>query len=446
MTSVSKITTALRALGFPNESSEAMRARPRVRGVLRAPNRIRVLAACAVSTACSAGAPTADAGADLDATGGAGNHNTAGAGSRLGVVVSQGGSGGPSDGTGGTGAATVTQPGASGASAAGGNGTACAVDTQKAQLSPVNIVFVYDKSGSMGNTDDGFDPAARWNPMQAGMAAFFSDPSSSSISAALSFFPVNGDLTTACNGPYDNPQAANPRGVPLTPLDSEEGRNSFVSLLANTKPQGGTPTLPALRGGVQLARKIAADHPGAKTVVVLVTDGEPGFFVDGQVVEGCADNDVAHVAQVAADALAGSPSIPTYVVGIGPSLDSIQTIAEAGGTSHATIMSDADPVATSATFHETLAAIRTETFSCDFPMPNRPPGQTFESVNVAFKSSAGSEATIPRNDACSPGGGWHYDVANAPTKIVLCQESCDQIQPDPQGQLSVYFGCATAVR
>jgi hypothetical protein len=67
-------------------------------------------------------------------------------------------------------------------------------------------------------------------------------------------------------------------------------------------------------------------------------------------------------------------------------------------------------------------------------------------VNVVFASSAGTEAVIPRNDDCSPGGGWHYDVANSPRKIVLCQESCDEIQPDPEGQLRVVFGCATIVR
>jgi hypothetical protein len=320
------------------------------------------------------------------------------------------------------------------------------VDTQNAELSPVNIVFVYDKSGSMGNPDDGFDPAARWDPMRAGMQSFFSDPSSSSISAALSFFPVNGDLAAACSGPYDSPEAASPRGLPLTPLETAQGRDAFVSLLANTTPRGGTPTLPALQGGVQLAQKIAVAHPGAKTVVVLVTDGEPGFFVDGAVQAGCPDNDVAHVADVAATALAGTPSIPTYVVGIGPSLDSLHAIAQAGGTDHATIMSDADPAATSATFHETLSAIRTETFSCDFPMPKPPPGQTLDTVNVAFTSSLGTDATIPRNDACSPGGGWHYDVPTAPTRIVLCQESCDEIQPDTLGQLSLVFGCATVVK
>lgn len=409
----------------------------------------------AVGSGCSAGGPV-DTGSSLGAAnapggpsgGGSGSGGHGGSGSASVIVTTGGSSTGGSGavgavangGTGSTGAAGV------GASAGSASPDACAVDTQLAALSPLNIVFVYDKSGSMGNPNDGFDPAARWNPMQTGMLAFFSDPSSSSINAALSFFPVNGDLTTACSGPYDNPQGATPHGLALTPLNTDQGRNAFVTLLQNTTPQGGTPTLPALQGGIKLAQKIASDQPGAKTVVVLVTDGEPGFFVEGQVVSGCADNDVAHVAQIAADALAGTPSIQTYVVGIGPSLDSLQAIAQAGGTVEATIMSDADPAATSKIFHDTLAAIRTETFSCDFPMPKPPPGQTLDSVNVAFNSSLGGQATIPRNDSCAPGGGWHYDVPGAPTKVVLCQDSCSQIQGDTKGQLSVVFGCATVIR
>jgi hypothetical protein len=399
-------------------------------------------AACLLAAACSAGAPVPDTASELGVGGSAGARTSAQAGRAPGIDMHAAGA--ANSGSGGSAGVAAPSTGASGSGA--GASSSCAIDTQNAELSPVNLVFVYDKSGSMGDPADGFDPAARWDPLQTGMQAFFADPSSSSLSAALSFFPVNGDLTTACSGPYDDPQAASPRGVPLTALNSDDGRNKFVSLLKNTMPEGGTPTLPALDGGVRLAQQIAADHPGEKTVVVLVTDGDPGFYVDGQVVEGCADNDVAHVAQVAANALAGTPPIPTYVIGIGPSLDSLQAIAEAGGTDHATIISDADPAATSATFHDTLAGIRTQTFSCDFPLPKPPPGQTFDSVNVAFSSSSGVDATIPRNDGCSPGGGWHYDAPSAPTKIVLCEDSCNQIQLDTRGQLHVYFGCATIIK
>jgi hypothetical protein len=403
----------------------------------RSGGRLWRLGACLVAVACSAGGPSASTETSLGAAAAGTSNAVAG---RSAVIVMQGGGAGA--GTGGTAGATSPPAGASTA----GADSACAVETRTAELSPVNIVFVYDKSGSMGNPADGFDPAARREPMQAGMQAFFSDPSSGSLSAALAFFPVNGDLSSACSGPYDSPQSANPRGLALTALNTEEGRGAFLSLLKNTSPQGGTPTLPALEGGARLAHEIATDHPGEKTVIVLVTDGEPGFFVEGQVVEGCTDNDVTHIAQVAAGALGGTPSIPTFVVGIGPSLDSLQAIAQAGGTEHATIMSDADPATTSASFHETLAAIRSATFSCDFPLPKPPLGQTFDAVNVAFKSSQGSDTTIARNDACSPGGGWHYDVPMAPRKIVLCQDSCDLIQSDTDGRLSVVFGCATVVR
>src|SRR4051794_41132070 len=48
-------------------------------------------------------------------------------------------------------------------------GGACATSTKMAQLTPINMVIMYDKSGSMGDTQSGFDPAKRWNPVNEGM-------------------------------------------------------------------------------------------------------------------------------------------------------------------------------------------------------------------------------------------------------------------------------------
>src|SRR5438552_2753558 len=37
-------------------------------------------------------------------------------------------------------------------------GGACATSTKMAQLTPINMVIMYDKSGSMGDMQSGFDP------------------------------------------------------------------------------------------------------------------------------------------------------------------------------------------------------------------------------------------------------------------------------------------------
>ena len=79
----------------------------------------------------------------------------------------------------------------------------------------------------------------------------------------------------------------------------------------------------------------------------------------GPVVQpGCDNNDIAHVSAEAAAAFKGSPSIPTYVIGVGPSLSNLNQIASAGGTKSAFMVSVADPSKTSTVFQQALDQIR----------------------------------------------------------------------------------------
>jgi len=76
-----------------------------------------------------------------------------------------------------------------------GTNAACVTDVQPASLPPVNLVIMYDKSGSMGdNKNSSFDPNLKWNPVNAGMKGFFADKYSSTLRASLQFFPQN-DVT-----------------------------------------------------------------------------------------------------------------------------------------------------------------------------------------------------------------------------------------------------------
>ena len=49
----------------------------------------------------------------------------------------------------------------------------------------------FDKSGSMGDTATGFDPALKWTPVGTGMKEFFADPYSKTLRASLQFFPLD---------------------------------------------------------------------------------------------------------------------------------------------------------------------------------------------------------------------------------------------------------------
>jgi len=321
--------------------------------------------------------------------------------------------------------------------APGGVFAACASSTANGQLTPANLVIMYDRSGSMGdpNNNPPFDPKLKWNPVGKGMKDFLSDPGSSSLNASLQFFPVGDTITQVCSYDYGKP------GVALTPLTQNA---SLVNAIDATKPTGGTPTLPALQGAITYAKSVASQKPTDATVVVLVTDGEPGITVDNVFSEGCSNNDIPHVAQTASAAFQATPSVRTFVIGVGPALEKLNAIASAGGTGQALMVDVQDPDKTTGSFQKALEQVRSQTLSCDFAVPPAPPGKTLDAnlVNIVY-SAAGKYQILSYNKDCAGGTGWHYDDPAAPTKILLCANTCSSAQSDRNGVLTLAFGCAT---
>jgi hypothetical protein len=285
----------------------------------------------------------------------------------------------------------------------------CATAKARPEYSPIRIVISYDKSASMLLF-------AKWDAAKAAFNAFFADPASKNISASLTFFPQG----TAC----DVPTYAKPN-VPLTPLPDKV---TFANALGGQFPNGDTPTLPAIQGAIQYAQSLQGS---VKTVIVLVTDGEPN--VCSSTVQAVA-NAVATVAN----------TIPTYVVGIG-NVANLDTIAAAGGTKKATLISTTNAQQTADDLQKALNAIREEVTSCEYGIPPPPQGKTFEpgKANVVFTPSNGPAVTWPYDPGCTGGVGWHYDDPKNPKTIVLCPGSCATRKGDPKGTLDVVLGCKT---
>lgn len=321
-----------------------------------------------------------------------------------------------------------------------GTGSACVSEVASAELAPTNLIFIYDKSGSMGDAATGFDPAKKWIPVGTGMKEFFADGYSKTLRASLQFFPLNDDtIETTCAYPYGQPTVA------LTSASDA----AFTQAIDGTKPSGGTPTLPALQGAIAYAKQVATDRPGDKTAVVLVSDGEPGFWDAGQsaFVPGCQDNDVTHASAVAKSAFEGSPSVPTYVIGVGAKLEALNTIASAGGTKSAVIVDAADPSKTKTDIVGALAAIRRSEVSCDFSIPPAPAGQELDpyAVNVVLQQADGTEKVLGYSKGCATSEGWQYDNVAAPKRILLCSTACNDARSAAVGKVSIAFGCKTHV-
>ena len=316
-----------------------------------------------------------------------------------------------------------------------GVNAACVTHAANGQVAPVNLIVMYDKSGSMGDTTDPngpYDPAKKWTPVGTGMKSFLGDPSSAGMSASLQYFPLGTSLAEVCNSAtYATP------AVPIKALPD----GAFAASIDATSPRGGTPTLPALESAIAYAKTVAAQKPSDKTAVVLVTDGEPSMLPTN-----CTDNDINHVALAAASGVNGSPSIPTYVIGVGSSLINLNQIASSGGTKQALIVDVSDPSKTQADLVKALTQIRGETLACDFVLPEPPAGQALDlnTVNVVFTEN-GKDNTLGYDKDCAgaAGGGWHYDSVQTPTKVELCPDVCTAAKKAASNKITITLGCAT---
>lgn len=207
---------------------------------------------------------------------------------------------------------------------------------------------------------------------------------------------------------------------------------SFASAMSKRNPDGGTPTLPALRGAVQYARDQASQNPNEKSLVVLVTDGEPN---------DCSSS----VDAVSAAALQGvSQGVPTYVIGVGQLLDNLDKIAQAGGTQKAILVPTSNPSQAKDEFQKALEAIRGQAM-CELAIPAAAPGTNldYQTVNVAFTPAGGAKEMLTYDKDCTAGAGWHYDDPAKPSKISLCAASCAAIQKASGGKVELSIGCAT---
>lgn len=361
----------------------------------------------------------------------------------LGAMVACSGSDGSSFARGAPGAGSSS--GGSGGSSYDGGGfgigpagtnSPCVSSIAQANLADADLVVMLDRSGSMGDPNEGFSPTLKWTPVTAALESFFTDPNSAGISASLQFFPQGTDLASVCAYPY---------ATPLVALTATSSPMPLVSAIQATQPAGGTPTLPALQGAVAYAQQVAAAHPADKTVVVLATDGDPGFGINGQFEAGCTNNDIPHVAAVAQAAFAGKPSIPTYVIGVGPDLQNLDAIASAGGTGQAVMVPVNDPSQTGQTFQAALNNIRSASLPCQFSIPAAPSGQTINpyAINVILVNANGTQSVLTYSADCSNPAGWHYDNPMTPTTVLLCSGACSSARGDAVGKVTLAFGCDT---
>lgn len=211
-----------------------------------------------------------------------------------------------------------------------------------------------------------------------------------------------------------------------------------------------TPTSVALEGGLAYAKKVAAANPTHSVVVVMATDGLP---------TRCLPYDSASIGKIASAQAKASPAIKTFVVGVFSDAEkavaqaNLDQIASAGATGTAMLVSTGGNV--TADFQKALDEIRDAALPCEYRVPVPTGGAPdYGRVNVRFSPvGVPSSMLAQRKDAsaCDAAGGWYYDVAPsgaaAPSKVLLCPSTCEQVKRSTEGsKVEVLLGCTTIVK
>jgi hypothetical protein len=307
----------------------------------------------------------------------------------------------------------------------------CVGEFYEGESLPLDIYIMFDQSGSMLNDVGGL---TRLAAVQQATREFLRDPESAGIGVGIGYFGYQPIGETRCEDDlYATPD------VPVS-VDHEP----VIESLDAREPTGETPTASALRGACSYATDWKRSHPERGVVILLVTDGKPEAPVSCAGGGCCPTIDDAEAAARACSDRA--PNIPTYVLGVGPELDLLNRIAEAGGTKRAYLVGNEDVA------QNVLAALATirgdAAIPCSLEIPKAPQGDSvdFSRVNL-FAGQSGIDCLSPiyhvtEASGCGEDGGWYYDDPDAPTTVELCPVSCDTVSR-PGSRLQFSIGCTT---
>ena len=225
-----------------------------------------------------------------------------------------------------------------------------------------------------------------------------------------------------------------PYATPAVPIGELPGSaGALMASLAQKRPEGRTPTGPALAGALRHLQARLAANPARRAAVVLASDGFPVV---------CSPSTVPAVAALAEAAATATPPVLTFAVGVVAAGEApaatrnLGAIATAGGTSRPYVI-NTGPEVTGA-FLEALARIRTRALTCEYKLPTPSSGTLdYSRINVQFTGGNGqvtSIANVPDRDACDPArGGWYYDLppgtGSSPTSVVICPPAASPCRP-----------------
>jgi hypothetical protein len=122
-------------------------------------------------------------------------------------------------------------------------------------------------------------------------------------------------------------------------------------------------------------------------------------------------------------------------------------IALAGGTKQAFVVSDAD---VDRQFLQALNQIRSGALACAYALPDAMGRQAdYRKVNMRYTAGASTTSVVIGKVTgaadCADRDGWYYDDDASPTRILVCDATCQKFSTDTMGRVEIEVGCATII-
>jgi hypothetical protein len=336
----------------------------------------------------------------------------------------------------------------------------CATETVVSSLLPSNLLFVIDRSSSMGCnpppiTDSAtceadprqqnLDVPTKWQIMKTEvMRAVHALPPQTAV--GVSFFSNDAGC-----GVQKAPR------VPVAKLGDLQV-DAIAASLEAVEPEGATPLVGAtILAYEHLHQAALRGEIRGNKFVVLITDGEESdSCADADQCQDAADCTSLLIDETAPRAAMPGVNIRTFAIGAPGSeparvvLSKLAVLGQtapegcnpADGNCHFDMTTEQD---FSLALRDALESITGRAvMSCELPPPTDPSGKPIDlsRVNVVYSPGDGGEPELIRQDprqGCDAVEGWQYSPNE--DRILLCGQICERVMADPQARLDVVLGC-----
>lgn len=336
---------------------------------------------------------------------------------------------------------------------------ACAGWVHEGEVLPSTIQLVIDVSSSMRDRAPGTD-LSKWEVTRdlllEGIVGVDGNGLPGSVAVGVLFYP-NQDGVEGAPEPQDVSECVNVEALvsaaPLGGADAEH-RELVRDVIENAVTETWTPTHDAFR--YALHEGLLPSQILGNKFMLLITDGTPTISLEcvQQGGQGAAGVDPEPIVDEVA--LAADLGIRTFLIGSPGSEDNREWMSRAaviGGTAPEGCnvagpvgefchmdMTTADDFTQA--LRDGLARIAGVLTPCAYAYAEPPEGQTIDAdaINVVVRKSDGTSTLIIRDDQGECTEGWQRGDGN---EIVLCPETCSDVQLEPTTTVELAFGCGS---